>query len=97
MGFSLHSNDFQSMYSTYGFLTHSILSFAINASFMAKSGKPCPRLTASYSFARELITVKMVVPTRGSLEITDGMNNDLVFEKRKIIRYRAKARKDFGT
>ena len=26
MGFSLHSNDFQSMYSTYGFLTHSILS-----------------------------------------------------------------------
>ena len=27
MGFSLHSNDFQSMYSTYGFLTHSILSF----------------------------------------------------------------------
>lgn len=27
MGFSLHSNDFQSMPSTYGFLTHSILSF----------------------------------------------------------------------
>src|SRR5665647_320643 len=26
MGFSLHSNDFQSMPSTYGFLTHSILS-----------------------------------------------------------------------
>src|SRR5665647_1423478 len=26
MGFSLHSNDFQSLLSTYGFLTHSILS-----------------------------------------------------------------------
>ena len=27
MGFSLHSNDFQSLLSTYGFLTHSILSY----------------------------------------------------------------------
>jgi hypothetical protein len=39
----------------------------------AKSGNPCPRLTAPCSAASCDITVKMVVPTLGSLVSTWGI------------------------
>ena len=38
-----------------------------------KSGKPWPRLTAFFSAARVDMTVKMVVPTEGSLVPTSGV------------------------
>ena len=41
---------------------------------MLKSGNPCERLTAPCSRAKPLITVKMVVPTFGSLECIDPGN-----------------------
>jgi hypothetical protein len=36
----------------------------------SKSGKPCDKLIAPTSFAKEDIVVKMVVPTLGSFVIT---------------------------
>src|SRR3954451_9271427 len=39
----------------------------------SKSGKPCPRLTAPRSVASADMTVKMVVPTAGSLVVTGGV------------------------
>jgi len=38
----------------------------------AKSGNPCPRLTARYSAASCDMTVKIVVPTLGNLVATIG-------------------------
>jgi len=40
----------------------------INSLSMEKSGNPCPRFTAPVSAANWLMTVKIVVPTWGSLE-----------------------------
>src|SRR5262245_19287542 len=51
-------------------VTRSRSSFA-----QSKSGKPCDRLIALCSCARRDITVKMVVPTSGSLEAM-GREND---------------------
>jgi hypothetical protein len=39
----------------------------------SKSGKPWPRLTAPFSAASDDITVKMVVPTAGSLVLRVGV------------------------
>jgi hypothetical protein len=41
----------------------------------SKSGKPWPRLTAPFSAARPDITVKMVVPTAGSLVCRTGVRS----------------------
>jgi hypothetical protein len=37
---------------------------------------PCPRFTAFFSAASTLITVKIVVPTSGSLEAIEGFTVD---------------------
>jgi hypothetical protein len=39
----------------------------------SKSGNPCPKLTALCSVAKADMTVKIVVPTDGSLVSTDGV------------------------
>src|SRR5690242_5338389 len=46
----------------------------------SKSGKPWPRLTAPVSVASADITVKMVVPTAGSLVRTSGVRTERVSE-----------------
>src|SRR3954466_13096261 len=46
----------------------------------SKSGKPCPRLTAPFSAASADITVKMVVPTAGSLVCSAGVRASMVLE-----------------
>src|SRR5438105_2519058 len=50
------------------------------AAMRSKSGKPCPRLTAPVSVAKADITVKMVVPTAGSLVRTAGVRTARVSE-----------------
>jgi hypothetical protein len=51
---------------------------SVSAEFIGKSGKPCPRFTALCSVAKALITVKIVVPTLGSLDWICKFNNLII-------------------
>src|ERR1043166_7728455 len=48
---------------------------AIRSGEQLKSGKPCARLIAPCSWASALITLKIVVPTLGSFDLTDTGNS----------------------
>src|SRR3954465_11769954 len=61
----------------YWFRPRFIASLTASTSFgsHSKSGNPCPRFTAPVSVASADMTVKIVVPTEGSLVVAEGVRS----------------------